>query len=161
GARPHTFLAVLDRWDGWQTTIEAYVAEFADADPVSLAVVATPPAGADAERMFADVSALLADLGRDPAAIPDLSLLVAEAEPALYRMADCLISAGGGRRDAEAAACGLPRIAPGEGMRERLRWACGHADAAADAARRERAAVIERHGYESGARRLAAALAAA
>ena len=71
------FTAVLDRWDGWQPLVSAYVAEFGGSEPVSLALVAGSGAGVDPERMYADVAAHLAGLGRDPETIPDLSLAAA------------------------------------------------------------------------------------
>jgi GT2 family glycosyltransferase len=158
----YTFLAVLDRWDGWQAIVEAYVSEFADREAVSLALVATPAAGVTPEQMFADAAGLIAGpLGLDPNAIPDLTLLVTAADPSLYHLADCLVAPATLRRDAEAAACGLHRVAAAGDLRKRLRWAFDHGPEAAAAALEARSVMLERHGYQPVARRLAAALASA
>lgn len=70
--------AILRRWDGWRPLVTAYVEEFGEAEPVSLALVATAGAGVSEEAMLRDVAAHLTAEGRDPATVPDLSLAVAD-----------------------------------------------------------------------------------
>lgn len=82
GARERVLVAAFDGPEGtWRTALDAHLGAFADADPVTLCLLA--PAGTDPGALEGAVVRHLAERGADPERIPDTILTVADPEEAL------------------------------------------------------------------------------
>lgn len=117
---PVEFLVVTS-WDwlgGWDLALRAYVEEFSADEPVRLRLVVrdTPASGVGPE---AEAVGLLSRLGLDPAAVPDIDLVVRPPDDAslvrAFRAADAVVHVprgdGLGLPVLRAMACGVPVIA--------------------------------------------------
>lgn len=121
---------------GWDVLLDAWCAAFAPDDDVTLVLkVWSTTAGMGAEAIHAAIGARVAELGHDPARIPDVvvidDLLGPEAMAGLYRACDVYVAPtrgeGWGRPIMEAMAMGRPAIAtawsgPAEFVDDAVGW---------------------------------------